>query len=327
MTKAVMSLALLAATMLAPKLATAQPAVIEEVAPANIANAVAEATKAADEGGDGPFKAEMVREVSLPTHTVYRPRNLGGAAARAPLPVIAWGNGACTNWGNRFRYLLTEVASFGYVVVAIGPIGPHTLEWKVQIGDPKVPPTEATPGSYAAQITDAIDWAVAENQRKGSPYYHRLDTHAIAVAGQSCGGLQAISAAADHRVKTALVLNSGTFPAGTKPLAGTGDAIKASLKRIHVPTIWVSGDASDIAHNNAGGDFAAFDSAPGIWAWHDGTGHAEHYRTPNGGLFAPVVIAWLDWRLKHHASQAAWFTGKDCRLCTASGWHVQTKGF
>lgn len=302
-------------------------ALTEEAPPAEVAAKVAAATAAADAGGQGPFKAEMVSDPSLPTHTIYRPKNLTAASAKGKLPILAWGNGACTNIGNRFRYFLTEIASRGYVIVAIGPMGPHTAEWKVSL-EPNnpLPPSERLPGSYADQLGDAIDWAVKENGRKGSPYFGRLDTNAIAVAGQSCGGLQAISAAADKRVKTLMVLNSGSFSETTKPLAGTGDARKASLKRIHMPVLWMSGDESDVAYKNANADFDAFTTGPAIRAFHAGTGHSEHYRDPRGGIFTPYVADWLDWQLKHKAAAKQTFTGPGCTLCKSAGWTVKQKG-
>ena len=45
-------------------------------------------------------------------------------------------------------------------------------------------------------LTDAIDWALKENIRKGSPYYGRIDATQIAVSGWSCGGVQALQVGA-----------------------------------------------------------------------------------------------------------------------------------
>ncbi len=300
----------------------------DEAPPPDLAGKVAAMTAAAEAGGRGAFPAEMVSDASLPTHTLYRPRDLAAATRHGKLPIVAWGNGACANYGNRFRYMLTDIASHGYLILAIGPRGPQVVEWKVSLDAPGAPPpADRLPGSYAAQQIDAIDWAVAENARKGSPYYNRLDTRAIAVMGQSCGGLQTIASASDRRVKTAVVLNSGTFPADRKPLLGTGDANKASLRRIHVPTAWISGDESDQAFPNSNDDYAAFSNAPALRAWHKGTGHSSHYREVHGGLFGPVVVQWLDWQLKRRKAAASTFTGPDCSLCKADGWVVQTTGF
>jgi hypothetical protein len=77
--------------------------------------------------GTGPYPAIMVQEKSLPTHTVYRPKDLASLKGQK-LPVIAWGNGACVNLGNRFRYFLTEIASNGFMAISIGPIGPNDAE-------------------------------------------------------------------------------------------------------------------------------------------------------------------------------------------------------
>lgn len=319
--------ALLIAGLVLPGALAAQT-IADEAPPADMAAIVKVATAAADAGGEGPFKAEMVSDPRLPTHTIYRPRNLAAAIKAGKLPIVAWGNGACVNYGNRFRYFLTEVASHGYLVVAIGPQGPHVLEWKTDITPPIAPPVaDRLPGSYAAQLGDAIDWASAENTRKGSPYFGRLDTSAVAVMGQSCGGLQAISAAADHRVKTLMVLNSGTFGETIKPLLGTGDAIKASVRRLHIPVAWISGDESDIAHKNATADFEVYSTGPALRAWKKGVGHSAHWREPHGGPFTPFVVDWLDWRLKHRASAAATFSGPGCKMCKAEGWTVKTKGF
>ncbi len=300
-------------------------ALVEEVPPADIAAKVAAATAAADAGGQGPFAAEMVSDPLLPTHTIYRPRNLARAGK---LPIVAWANGACTNIGNRFRYFLTEVASHGYLVIAIGPVGPHTAEWKtnLDVNNP-LPPSERTAPSFAQQMTDAIDWSIVENARPGSAYRGKLGVRSIAVMGQSCGGLQTISAAADPRVTTAVVWNSGTFPEGRKPLMGTADAIKASLRRIHVPVAWISGDESDQAYPNANDDYAAFNHAPALRVWHKGTGHSAHWRDPHGGVFTPLGIAWLDWQLKRRRAASSLFMGPDCALCKTEGWFVQSKGF
>ncbi|CCA90966.1 hypothetical protein [Novosphingobium sp. PP1Y] len=100
---------------------------------------------------------------------------------------------------------------------------------------------------------------------------------------------------------------------------------QSRLARLHAPTLWLSGDPSDIAHKNAQADFAAVAGLPAAWVWHEGTGHAEHYRKVHGGEFVEPVVSWLDWQLKGVRSQGAMFKSADCGLCTQSGWHVSTK--
>ncbi len=297
---------------------------VDEAPPADIAEVVKAATAAAEAGGTGPYKATMINDPLLPTHTLFRPLKL----PKFKLPIIAWGNGACTNIGNRFRYYHTEVASHGFLILAVGPKAPPVAEWKVNITGRSGPPPEGTPpASTASQLIDAINWATAQNERKGSPYFHRLDTKAVAVAGQSCGGLQAIAAAADPRVRTVMIMNSGTFPEGRPPLAGTGNATKASLKSIHNSIAYVSGDPSDSAHKNAQEDYAALSGFPVLWAWKQGVGHAESYRQVSGGPFAPVAVAWLNWQLKGDKRASKMFIGVHCTLCQEPKWHLAMKGF
>ena len=75
-----------------------------------------------EEGGTGPFKSEVVGDASCPGFTVYRPQNLKEVVAKqGVLPVIVYANGACFNNNVEMRLLLNEVASYGYVLAAIGP--------------------------------------------------------------------------------------------------------------------------------------------------------------------------------------------------------------
>ena len=73
-------------------------------------------------GGTGPYKAEVVNDASLPTHTVYRPQNMQAVVKeQGKLPVILYANGACANNNVEMRLLLNEVVSHGYIAIAIGP--------------------------------------------------------------------------------------------------------------------------------------------------------------------------------------------------------------
>lgn len=75
-----------------------------------------------EEGGTGPYKSEVVGDASCPAFTIYRPQNLNNLVAKqGALPVIVYANGACFNNNVEMRLLLSEVASYGYVIAAIGP--------------------------------------------------------------------------------------------------------------------------------------------------------------------------------------------------------------
>ena len=55
------------------------------------------ASRVVEEGGQGPYKAIMKEEPSLDAHTILVPQDLSKFNAKNPLPVLVWGNGACTN--------------------------------------------------------------------------------------------------------------------------------------------------------------------------------------------------------------------------------------
>ena len=75
-----------------------------------------------ENGGTGPYKAVAIGDKSLPTHMIYRPENLKAyVAENGKIPVLLYANGACANNSLEMSRLLSEVASWGYIVLAIGP--------------------------------------------------------------------------------------------------------------------------------------------------------------------------------------------------------------
>lgn len=296
-------------------------------APANKVRAVQATTPI----GSGPYPAIMETAPGLPTHTLYRPADLG---ATGKLPVVAWGNGACLNMGNSFRWFLSDIASYGYLVIAVGPIVTTLPQFPPESMAP-IPPVAASvtaqgamklppPATHSSQLIDAINWASAESERRGSPFYHRLDTHNIAVMGQSCGGVQAIEASADPRVRTTVVWNSGLFPQPTA-MAGGKTLTKEDLKLLHGPTAYISGDAEDIAFVNANDDFDHIGKLPILRAYGRGITHAGTYNARNGGEFAGIAVGWLNWQLKGDTRAAKNFVGPDCGLCVNPHWVVRSK--
>ena len=79
-------------------------------------------TQEIEGGGTGPWKSVAVGDASLPTHTIYRPRDVKGyVKENGKIPVLLYANGACANNNLEMSRLLSEVASWGYFVIAIGP--------------------------------------------------------------------------------------------------------------------------------------------------------------------------------------------------------------
>lgn len=69
--------------------------------------------------------------------------------------------------------------------------------------------------THISDMVRAIDWAFTPAAQK----YGNVDTSNLAVAGQSCGALEAYSASyMDPRVKNTVLLNAGVFEAKKVPL-------------------------------------------------------------------------------------------------------------
>src|SRR5438067_1370610 len=126
--------------------------------------------------GTGKFPAILEQDPGLPTHTIYRPQDLSKLQGQK-LPIIAWGNGGCSNNGLAHRNFLMEIASHGFLAIAIGPPqAPQTAGKQATPAQGKGDAKQGGggPATKSTQLIDAIDWAVAENGKKGSPYNGKL---------------------------------------------------------------------------------------------------------------------------------------------------------
>lgn len=259
--------------------------------------------------GTGPFPATAEARSELPGHTVYRPVDW----PPEPLPLYVWGNGGCSNNGLAHAAYLRQIASEGYVIVALGVPG----------GGPPAPADGSRDATTAAQMLEAIDWAAGETRREGSDFHRRIDTSRIAVGGHSCGGLQALAVSDDPRIDTTLVLNSGIYI-----VPGSGRSCvaidKSQLPRLHAPVLYLSGGPSDIAHENALDDVARIDHVP-VFFGALPVGHGGTFAEPDGGEWARVSARWLDWELGQDADASRDFAGEACRLCNDSRWTVEQK--
>ena len=264
-----------------------------------------------EEGGLGDYKAIMKEEAGLEAHTVFVPQDLSAFSKKNPLPVLVWGNGACTNspW-EHFKFL-NEIASHGYLVVATGYI---PMEEKPYQG----------PMSTTQQQIESIEWAISQNADPSSHYYNKIDVKNICAAGMSCGGLQTLYNCADPRIKTMMICNSGLFKESNRGQAKGGMPMpeKAKLKEIHTPVIYILGGKEDIAYENGMDDFHQIKHVP-CCATNYPVGHGGTYRQPHGGEFTVVALGWLDWQLKGDKQAAKMFKGKDCLLSKREGWTIE----
>jgi len=309
--------------------------------------------------GSGPYPTIIEGDQGVPGHTIYRPENLSPFNKANPLPVFAWGNGGCANSNQFYVPFLVEIASQGFLVVAIGPYTPEAK--------PKSGGTGGGMGmggrTTSAQLLEALNWATAENKRSDSKYYGKVDPSKFAMAGHSCGGLQALEVAPDPRVSTILVMDSGIVTPGMMPKIGApkegfpkasaskegapkegfpkagapkegmpkigamGGAMavgKDILQKLHSPVIYINGGEKDIAYANGMDDFEKIDKVPVAIANLD-VGHGGTYAQPNGGEFGRVAVGWLKWQLKGDETAGKMFTGPDCGLCKDTEWKFEKK--
>lgn len=280
--------------------------------------------------GTGKFPAILEQDPGLSTHTVYRPQDLSKLQGQK-LPVIAWGNGACVNNGLAHRNFLMEIASHGFLAVAIGPPQAPQAGKQADKGKAKGAPPQgaaAGPATKSTQLLDAINWAIAENGRNGSPYNGKLDTSNVAVMGMSCGGIQSLAVLEDPRIKLIGIWNSGILnmpnAAGTPTME---DVRKEQLEKLHSPIFYVTGDKTDIAFENGMDDFKRITKVPALHLFRDGVGHGGTYSQPNGGEFAKVAVAMLKWQFEGDEEAAKMFVGANCGFCQDPQWHVSNKGF
>lgn len=268
------------------------------------------ASRTVEDGGTGPYRAVMVTDSTLATHTIFRPKDLSVFGEKNKLPIIAWGNGACANSPWEHVNFLSEVASYGFLVIAIGPM-----------------PQEGQRGggrSTSPQLIDAINWAIAQNNDKTGQYFNKIDSTKIAVSGMSCGGLQTLEVAPDPRVTTAMICNSGILGNPGSGMPGMPNLKKEQLEKLHSPAIYILGGESDIAYKNGMDDFSRINHVP-VFAANLNVGHGGTYGRPHGGDFAKVATAWFQWQLKEDKEAAKMFEGDPCGVAQMPGWKVEKK--
>ena len=262
----------------------------------------------------GPHHAFAITregDARLKHHTVFRPTNLDAPGFK--LPIVVWGNGGCRESNEEYRYFLMKFASYGYFIVANGapenPYEPGELEGIAR-------PTPQ-------KLTDAIDWAIAENARPGSRFHDRLDPSRVAVMGQSCGAWEAIDASADKRVDSTIAWNNG------------GDPHAGDVTKLHAPILFASGGTGDFTFAETATAYERVPaSVPAVRAEHADAEHTNFWDPPEPGGHSPLmdeppVVAqqWLWLTLYGSAAGRRFFVGDACGLCTRDRWTVRSKNW
>jgi dienelactone hydrolase len=258
-------------------------------------------------GGSGPYPAIVIGEPTLPTHAIYRPKDLSPFGKDVKLLIILWGNGGGANSSSGYTRFLLEIASHGFLVVAIGPVRGAAKGGKVG-------------GTKSSQLLDGLNWAIAQNEGNGD-YKGKLDTKKVAAMGHSLGGLQALEVSTDPRITTTVCWNSGVLRGGK----ALGPKVsREDLNKLHGPLAYFNGGPKDIATPNAEADFHAIKGLPVFFASCD-VGHGGTFRRPNGGVYGTVGVAWLKWQLKGDAEAAKLFLGDPPGLAADKQWTVKAK--
>jgi dienelactone hydrolase len=265
--------------------------------------------------GTGPYRVERLIEAGFTEHTVYRPADLKRAGK---LPIIAFANGACRNTSLEYAGFLSELASHGYLVIAVG------RDDQSSAGGPNA--AAAATDGRPAQVLDekvvieGVDWAIARNADRNSPYYRHVRTDRIAYMGHSCGGMQALTAGADPRATTTVVLNSGYYRTPPARPPGPLPAYRR-WSELHTPTLILTGGPTDVAYSIAKDSYEDGVAAnlPIFLASLPTMAHGGAYPGPDPE-WSRVVLAWLDWQLKADRKARGQFVGARCGLCTNSTW-------
>jgi hypothetical protein len=266
------------------------------------------ASKAAggNASGSGTHKVtvETNADPGIKEGTIYRPTDLGGTEK---YPIFVWGEGGCSQNGSSNSVAMGEIASHGYFVIADGTPGASTSRSM----------DSSNPTAMGKPLLAYVDWAIAENEKPCSAYYHSLDTTKVASNGFSCGGLMAEGTAGDARMTTWGLNSSGLFAANA-----------AFYKTIHTPVLIVLGGTSDMAYANGERDYDNI-SALGIpiMLFSKDLGHGGDLFASRGGDFTKIDLAWLNWWLKgdEGATGKGVLVGSGCTYCTNSAWEVKSK--
>ena len=239
-----------------------------------------------DEGGSGTHKAMMALYGEIPGCVVCRPFNLTAAAAKTSLPVVLFQTDG--EDASRYERFITEIASYGYVVIADGAY---------RYSDDKV---KLLQRAGQGALTDAWDSMKVLSETEGSIFHGKVKMSGTALVGR-------------------------TFPAGLPDGAEirTAVCLGTSVPSTGVPVLYVTGGEEDPASAAAFADLErgaeVFKACASFPAGPSGT-----YEEAYGGAYSMIVLQWLEWQLKGKSWSRKIFTGEEC-ICMYSGWEIRYK--
>jgi hypothetical protein len=221
------------------------------------------------------------------------PKDLGKDGLKHP--IVIFDNGAGQTGTSIYTSITQHLASHGFAVY-------HAYE---STDDGK-------------EITEGLDWMIAENTRQGGMFFGKLDTTKAAAMGHSRGSIATFAVAGDPRLSTTIHLSGGT-----NPDIAMGHATLVNLKN---PAAFLCGEP--------GGDGLISGDTASEWCLYDFehttlpvfltqiTG-ASHISAP--GMTTGACAGWLRWRLMGDSTMKAMFAGSDCSLCKRPNWVVKQR--
>lgn len=248
-----------------------------------------------DAGAKGPFEIEVKESLEgLDTHILIAPKDLGRDGLKHP--VVVWINGAGTG-STGYRNMLDNVAAHGFFLL-----------------DDKQSTFEVPPEVEAQRA--AIGWAIEQADKQGGPYFGKLDTSRIAIAGHSLGSVSTFGNLSDMRIKTSIHMAGG--------VTGNPQGVDETwLQDLHVPAMFLVGDRDSNGLQRVKDDYAqAPTTFPVFFGLLAGVSHTDEFTQPNGGRWGRILISWLRWQLADDPSFAKAFEGASCEFCTGD-WTAQ----
>lgn len=266
--------------------------------------------KLRDQGGSGKYLSAAFTEKGMEGYSIIRPVNLESAVKSEgrKLPVLVYGNGACSGSGWGYERMLFYFASNGYICVEIG-------EMEMDDSD------RDDGGSNEGQMRDALNWFATQSATKTSPYYNLVDANNMCTSGHSCGGAQAIANCGNTHVKTVVICNAGMGGENGLWMGGAGPQ---TLKELRGPILYMTGGPDDVAYGNAEGDYNWISWKPCVRAVLRSAGHGGTYWDPDGGQFGHLMLKWMDWQMKGKDASSIFIDGK---LGEFNQWEIQHKNF
>jgi endo-1,4-beta-xylanase len=267
---------------------------------------------------------EVVFDVdpTLDTHMIARPADLDAIGFQ--MPVVLWENGACSWENENYRPFLGRLAASGMIVLLKGGAG-RFEETPRPAGSPE----------HLAFIDvqkdiqlDALEWVLAQDNNESSNLHGKVDESRIITMGFSCGALPAVeNAAADHRIKSVLFLNSGVRPGVS---AEEFDAFLAPIPS-GTPIGMIDGGSTDMA---GGAGRMSFDNMPGhipvvLGNW-EGAGHGGFWSGAQSAMYQPrlaeYALDWIDYTLVSGSDAAReGIIGENCDLCDLPEFTLEQK--